>query len=302
MNPQGVPQALPTQDLPPTIPPQEGPQGGWLPPASDGAGAPYGSYGAADVTATEFGATEVPSTGVPSTGAYSTGEPSTPDVAKEEAGKVKDTALEAGQNVAGVAKQEAGNVVAEGGRQAKNLLQQFRGEVQSQASTQQSRLAEVVHGFAKELGSMASGSDQDGPLTDIVHQASRKGGEIGHWLESHEPSDLVAELKRFARRRPGTFLAAAVVAGVLAGRLGRGLAADSGVNVPSITGSDGSAAETYVPRRVDTYDTSYSEPPASLVTQVSDDPAVVGTAGATYPPLSSEPSSWTEPARTTSYE
>ena len=135
--------------------------------------------------------------------------------------------------------------------------------MQSQASTQQSRLAEAVHGFAKELGSMASGSDQDGRSTDLVHQASRKGGEIGHWLESHEPSDLVAELKRFARG-VGRCSWRPPCAGVLAGRLGRGLAADSGVKVPSITGSDSSAEDTDVPRRVDTDDTSYSQRPASL--------------------------------------
>ena len=30
---------------------------------------------------------------------------------------------------------------------------------------------------------MASASEQSGPLTDLAQQASRKGGEVAHWLQ-----------------------------------------------------------------------------------------------------------------------
>jgi hypothetical protein len=45
---------------------------------------------------------------------------------------------------------------------------------------------------------------------------------VASWLEAREPADLLDEVKSFARRSPGTFLAIAVGAGVLAGRLTRG--------------------------------------------------------------------------------
>ena len=45
------------------------------------------------------------------------------------------------------------------------------------------------------------------------------------WLDNHEPSDLLDEVKRFARRRPATFLALAAAAGVVAGRVTRGAVA-----------------------------------------------------------------------------
>ena len=43
------------------------------------------------------------------------------------------------------------------------------------------------------------------------------------WLEQREPADLLDEVRNFARRRPGTFLIGAAVAGLAAGRLTRGL-------------------------------------------------------------------------------
>jgi hypothetical protein len=74
--------------------------------------------------------------------------------------------------------------------------------------------------------------------------------------------------------------------------------------VPSIKSSDqGASADAYPTRAAGTYDTSYSSrPPASLTPQESDDPASICTTGENYPPLASEASSWTEPARTNSYE
>jgi hypothetical protein len=46
-------------------------------------------------------------------------------------------------------------------------------------------------------------------------------------LEQREPGDLVAEVRRFAQRRPGAFLVGALLAGVAAGRLTRGVIAAS---------------------------------------------------------------------------
>ena len=149
------------------------------------------------------------------------------DTAKDQAGDVKDTAVAEGQQTAAVAKQEAGKVVSEATSQAKDLIAQSRSELSSQMQTQQQRLAGIVHGFADELGSMASASDQTGPLTDLAHTGARRGGEVAHWLETNEPAALLDQVRSFARRRPVAFLAGSVAAGVVVGRLTRGLAADA---------------------------------------------------------------------------
>jgi hypothetical protein len=153
------------------------------------------------------------------------GSGSTVETAKSEAGNVKDTAVGAAAGVKDVAKSEASNVAEEAKYQARSLLDQTRSELRGQASTQKSAVAERLKGWASELGSMASKADESGPMSDLAHEASRRLGEISHWLDNHEPGDLLDEVKRYARRRPVAFLAIAAAAGVVAGRVTRGAVA-----------------------------------------------------------------------------
>jgi hypothetical protein len=150
---------------------------------------------------------------------------STVDAAKSEAANVKDTAADAASGVKEVAKGEAAHVAEEAKYQTRNLMDQTRYELRGQARNQQSNLASKLNGWASELGSMASKSDESGPMTDLAHEASRRVADFSHWLDNHEPADLLDEVRRFARRRPGTFLALAAAAGVVAGRLTRGAVA-----------------------------------------------------------------------------
>jgi hypothetical protein len=154
-----------------------------------------------------------------------TGSGSTVDTAKSEAANVKDTAVDAAAGVKDVAKGEASNVAQEAKYQARSLMDQTRSQLRGQASNQQSAFAERLHGWASELGSMASKADESGPMSDLAQEASRRVGEISHWLDNHEPADLLDEVRRFARRRPVAFLAIAAAAGVLAGRVTRGAVA-----------------------------------------------------------------------------
>ena len=150
---------------------------------------------------------------------------STVNTAKGEAANVKDTAVGAASGVKDAAKGEVSNVAGEAKYQARNLVDQTRSQLRGQVTNQQSQLASTLNGWASELGSMASKSDDSGPMTDLAQEASRRVGEISHWLDNHEPSDLLDEVKRFARRRPVAFLALAAAAGVVAGRVTRGAVA-----------------------------------------------------------------------------
>jgi hypothetical protein len=183
------------------------------------------------------------------------------DTAKGEAGAVKDTAVDAGRNVAGTAREQAANVTAEAKGQAKNLLGTVSEEVRNQGRAQQSRLAEAVHSVSKELGSMGAKSEESGPVSDLAQQASRKGGEIAHWLETKEPADLLEDVRSFARGRPAMFLGMCLLAGVVAGRLGRSAVAAN-------TSLD--SKEQSQPPRHGYDESSYAGTPASYDTTVSD--------------------------------
>lgn len=146
------------------------------------------------------------------------------DTAKQEAANLKDTAAEQASNVAGTAKDEAKNVAHEAKSQAKDLFAQTQSELKEQAGVQQQRVASGLRSLGDELGSMASGSEQQGLATDLVRQVSDRAGSAASWLDARDPGSLLNEVKSYARRKPGTFIAVAAIAGVVAGRLTRSLA------------------------------------------------------------------------------
>jgi hypothetical protein len=149
------------------------------------------------------------------------------DVAREQASLVADTAKESGLHVVDTAKVEAANVLDETKGQARELLTQTRAELKEQAGKQQVRVAAGLRSVSDEFGKMAGASESGGMATDWVRQAASKSGEIAEWLDQRDPGSLLEEVKAFARRRPGAFIAAAAVAGVLAGRLTRSIAAEA---------------------------------------------------------------------------
>ena len=79
--------------------------------------------------------------------------------------------------------------------QERDLLDQVRGEAGSQVGNQKDRISSMAHSYAKELGSLASGSPQDGPVKDLVQDLSRRLGGAGHWIENHEPADVLDEVR-----------------------------------------------------------------------------------------------------------
>jgi hypothetical protein len=126
-------------------------------------------------------------------------------------------------------------------------LHQSRDELTTQASAQQKRVAGGLRALSDEFGSMAEKSDNPGIATDLTRQAAQRAHSVASWLDDREPGQILDEVTRFARRKPGMFLALAAGAGLIAGRLGRGLTAanssdDSSPAAPS--GSGNRAAQT----------------------------------------------------------
>ncbi|WP_104181575.1 hypothetical protein [Arthrobacter sp. B0490] len=167
-----------------------------------------------------LGATELGTTGT--TGGTSGSGDSKKSVAKDQAKQVGQDGKEAAKNVAGTAATEAKTVAAEAGTQAKNLLGTVTSEVKNQAGSQQQKITEGIRSISDELKSMAEKSDNH-MVSNLVQQASQRTGSAAGWLEGRDASDILEDVKAFARRKPGTFLAIAAGSGLVVGRLTRGL-------------------------------------------------------------------------------
>ncbi|MFJ6797121.1 hypothetical protein [Streptomyces sp. NPDC091268] len=157
--------------------------------------------------------------------------------ASESAALVGGKAAEVG----GTAKEQAANLAGEATAQARNLVGDLRNQLQGQARTQTQSLAENVRRLAQELRDMSEGGNPDSSMAGAARQVADKGNQVAARLEERGPDGLVSDLQNFARRRPGTFLAGAAVAGFLVGRAGKEVSAagsaDSGTGDGSGSGA-----------------------------------------------------------------
>ncbi len=214
-------------DLPPTTP--------TTPTGTTGTAGPSGTYGTAPYGAA---GTTGGTTGTTGSSSPSSSTP-TRDVAKDEARGVAQDAAQSGRQAAETAKQQAGQVAEEAKSQAKQLIDQTRQQVTSTGVQQKDRAASGLRSVADELTGMVNGEGgQNGLAADLARQASDYVRNAADMLENREPAELLDEVRRFARQRPGAFLLGAAAIGFLGGRLTRGFAADS--DLGSSSGSLGS--------------------------------------------------------------
>jgi hypothetical protein len=149
------------------------------------------------------------------------------DAAKSAASDVADDAKGAAADVAGTTKEQAKRVASEATDHAKDLYNQASAGLKEQAGQQQERAAGGLRSLSEQLGSMADNSDEDGVAQKVVRDLAQRAGSAAGFLENRDPGSLLDEVKSFAARRPGTFIALAAGAGILAGRLTKALAADA---------------------------------------------------------------------------
>jgi len=143
------------------------------------------------------------------------------------------SAAEEGKHVAEVAKDEAQKVAAEARSQARGLLDDAMTQVQDQSRTQRDQLVGTLQTFSDDLERMADQGGGSGLAAEVARQVADRARTFGNRIQDREPTDLLDDLRAVARRRPGLFLAGALAAGVVAGRLARGLnQAREGSNAP----------------------------------------------------------------------
>jgi hypothetical protein len=202
-----------------------------------------------------------------SIGAYapqsSTGEDSSK--AKQVAGQTKEAAGQAVSEVKGTAAEQAHRVGSEAKTQARNVAADVRGKLGEQARTQNDRLVGSIRQTADHLDEMR-GDRADSPAATVVSRVADSGRQLADYLDRNGPEGVLQEVQDFARRRPGAFLATALAAGFVVGRLGKSVA-----KADPTAGNDKPAGDAFV-----------STPHPTPVTPVAP-VAGYSTTGADYP-------------------
>ena len=207
-----------------------------------------------------YSTAETPDNGSGGSGAAETAKQAA-STAKEQAGEVGQQAAQNAKQVAGTAKEEATKVASEAKQQAKQLYTESMSQLSEQAGVQQARVASGLRSVSDELSSMADNSEQQGVASELVSTVASRAGSVASWLDGRDPASVLDEVKRFARRRPGTFIAIAAITGVVAGRLVRNLAAEAKDEHDAEAALGAGSASTGAP-------VTSAAPPVPPVTQV----------------------------------
>ena len=142
------------------------------------------------------------------------------DPAQPNAGAATGTAKEQASNVASSVTDHAREVGAEAAEQARDLMSETRRELRAQAQDQSARVATLLGELSDQMRSMAD-AGEPGTARDVVAQVAERTRGFADRLDSGGLDRMLEDARRFARNRPGTFLAAAAATGFLAARLVR---------------------------------------------------------------------------------
>ncbi|MCC4250290.1 MULTISPECIES: hypothetical protein [Microbacterium] len=166
------------------------------------------------------------------------------ETAAQEASGVTETVGHEAAGVARTGKEEVGAVASEAKTQFTQLLSQTGRQLSEQAAGQKQRLADGASAFGDDLSRMADADEGSGIAGDLVRRIATHASSAGRWLSDRDPQELLGDVKAFARRRPGAFIAGAALAGLVVGRLTRALAAGatSSATHANTDGSPGAVA------------------------------------------------------------
>lgn len=182
------------------------------------------------------------------TGAYAPDNPGTDESkARQVAGQTKEAAGQAVSDVKSTATEQAQRVGAEAKTQVRNVVGDVRDKVSEQARTQSDKLVGTIRETADHLDEMR-GDRADSPAATVVSRVADGGRQLADYLDHHGPDGVLREVQDFARRRPGAFLATALAAGFVVGRLGKGVAkADPTAGKPAGDSFVSTPAPAYTP-------------------------------------------------------
>lgn len=132
--------------------------------------------------------------------------------------------------------------------QLRESTERTLGDVRGQADEQASRAAQGLRDLSTRAQALAEGrTEEAGNLGGMVETLGRQAGEFAQRLDTGGVQGLLDDAARFGRKRPMAFLALAVGAGFVAGRLAR-----TGAEVTSHDDSSDPRTATMTPPYGDT--------------------------------------------------
>jgi hypothetical protein len=132
---------------------------------------------------------------------------------------------------------EARSLADEAKRTTADLGRDARQQLRAQADEQTARVAGSLHQLATQFDQMGAAGGPGLP-SDLVRDASTRLEGMATRLDREGLESILADAKRFARNRPGTFLLIAAAAGAAAARLLK--ATDTERLKEAVTGGDAS--------------------------------------------------------------
>ncbi|WP_158850818.1 hypothetical protein [Saccharothrix deserti] len=145
------------------------------------------------------------------------------ETAGQEGTAVAQHARQAAGEVSATAREQAGQVAQEATGQAKHVVRDMRERVAGEAEDQARRVSRQIDRIADELGTMADNSGPDSMTAGTLRQVSDAGRQAARYLDERGARGLLDSAQDFARRKPGTFLIGAAVAGFLVARAAKSM-------------------------------------------------------------------------------
>ncbi|MGF1667311.1 MAG: hypothetical protein ACFCVC_13680 [Acidimicrobiia bacterium] len=115
------------------------------------------------------------------------------------------------------AKTEAHRLSEEAKSQARNVYDEVGGRMREEADSQSHRAADGLRNLSQELDTMASSTE--GMASSWVREGSTRIASFADRLDIEGIDGITADIQRYARRRPGMFLAATFGAGLVVSRV-----------------------------------------------------------------------------------
>ncbi|MFD7657096.1 hypothetical protein ACFV4N_24240 [Actinosynnema sp. NPDC059797] len=150
------------------------------------------------------------------------------ETAEQEGTAVARHARQAAGEVGGTAREQVGQVAQEAKGQAKHVVHDVRQRVAGEAEQQAQRVSQQINRIADELHSMAENSGPDSMTAPALRQVAESGRQAARFLDERGARGLLDSAQDFARRKPGTFLIGAAVAGFLVTRVAKSVSGSSG--------------------------------------------------------------------------
>jgi hypothetical protein len=126
--------------------------------------------------------------------------------------EVKDEAINQAHDLKSATAEHAGAMTNEAKAKAVDVAHDVKHELVKHGDAQAERVAGALHATGRQLEVMADGGEP-GTVADVTRQLGGAAQQLAGRLESGGVNGVADDLRGFARRQPGLFLAAAGLAG-----------------------------------------------------------------------------------------